>query len=185
MIKRLILAGLAAMTVCLTACQNAAGAESSPAVSEPETETEIKIVSEGETDAKKETEQETEEAAGEGREEIRIDGAEDSTAADGMEEYASLSFFCGDAEWELEFLAQEDMVESGELNFVLFDETVQLGTPQGDVFTDVENQLHIVIQDARTAQYRIIDYRYDEGENAFFGEVLADYGGVNYWGEVR
>ena len=57
MIKRLILAGLAAMTVCLTACQNAAGAESSPAVSEPETETEIKIVSEGETDAKKETEQ--------------------------------------------------------------------------------------------------------------------------------
>ncbi len=202
MIKRLILAGLAAMTVCLTACQNAAGAESSPAVSEPETETEIKIVSEGETDAKKETEQETEEAAGEGREEIRIDGAEDSTAADGMEEYASLSFFCGDAEWKLEFLAQEDMVESGELmlddrchfviravsgeqNFVLFDETVQLGTPQGDVFTDVENQLHIVIQDARTAQYRIIDYRYDEGENVFFGEVLADYGGVNYWGEVR
>ena len=91
-----------------------------------------------------------------------------------MEEYAALSFFCGDAEWELEFLAQEDMVESGELNFVLFDETVQLGTPQGDVFTDVENQLHIVIQDARTAQYRIIDYRYDEGENAFFGEVLAD-----------
>ena len=102
-----------------------------------------------------------------------------------MEEYAALSFFCGDAEWELEFLAQEDMVGSGELNFVLFDETVQLGTSQGDVFTDVENQLHIVIQDARTAQYRIIDYRYDEGENAFFGEVLADYGGVNYWGEVR
>ena len=110
---------------------------------------------------------------------------------DGMEEYAALSFFCGDAEWKLEFLAQEDMVESGELmlddrchfviravsgeqNFVLFDETVQLGNPQGDVFTDVENQLHIVIQDARTAQYRIIDYRYDEGENVFFGEVLAD-----------
>lgn len=202
MIKRFILAILAVITVCLTACQNAAGMESSPGVSETETETEIKIVSEGETEAMEETEQETEEAAGEGREEIRIDMAENSTAADGMEEYASLSFFCGDAEWKLQFLAQEDMVESGELmlddschfviravsgeqEFVLFDETVQLGAPEGDVFTDVENQLHIVIQDARTAQYRIVDYRYDEGENVFFGEILADYSGVNYWGEVR
>lgn len=70
---------------------------------------------------------------------------------EGMTLYAELSFYLGDVEWRLQKFAQSDLVDHGELllddrcrfliravsgdgAYVFFDEAVQLGEPEADVW---------------------------------------------------
>lgn len=118
---------------------------------------------------------------------------------EGMTLYAELSFYLGDVEWRLQKFAQSDLVDHGELllddrcrfliravsgdgAYVFFDEAVQLGEPEADVWTDPEDRLHVVIRDARTARYRITDHIYDKDTEVFNGRVLIGEDGINYWG---
>ena len=113
----------------------------------------------------------------------------DAGDPEGMTLYAELSFYLGDTEWRLQKFAQSDLVDHGELllddrcrfliravsgdgAYVFFDEAVQLGEPEADVWTDPEDRLHVVIRDARTARYRITDHIYDKDTEVFNGRVL-------------
>ena len=130
-----------------------------------------------------------------------VEPAENSQEPEGMTLYTSLPFFCGEDEWELCMYVTEGMVIDGELAlddlcrfqiravsgekvYILFDEQVQLGVPASDVWTDTDNQLHIVIRDVRTARYRITDYIYNQENQQFEGRFVMDYDGINYWGEI-
>ena len=123
----------------------------------------------------------------------------DAGDPEGMTLYAELSFYLGDTEWRLQKFAQSDLVDHGELllddrcrfliravsgdgAYVFFDEAVQLGEPEADVWTDPEDRLHVVIRDARTARYRITDHIYDKDTEVFNGRVLIGEDGINYWG---
>ena len=137
-----------------------------------------------------------------GKEErIIVEPAENSQEPEGMTLYTSLPFFCGENEWELRMYVTEGMVIDGELAlddlccfqiravsgekvYILFDEQVQLGVPASDVWTDTDNQLHIVIRDVRTARYRITDYVYNQENQQFEGRFVMDYDGINYWGGI-
>ena len=134
-------------------------------------------------------------------EKMIVEPAENSQEPEGMTLYTSLPFFCGENEWELRMYVTEGMVIDGELAlddlccfqiravsgekvYILFDEQVQLGVPASDVWTDTDNQLHIVIRDVRTARYRITDYIYNQENQQFEGRFVMDYDGINYWGEI-
>ena len=134
-------------------------------------------------------------------EKMIVEPAENSQEPEGMTLYTSLPFFCGEDEWELRMYVTEGMVIDGELAlddlccfqiravsgekvYILFDEQVQLGVPASDVWTDTDNQLHIVIRDVRTARYRITDYIYNQENQQFEGRFVMDYDGINYWGEI-
>ena len=134
-------------------------------------------------------------------EKMIVEPAENSQEPEGMTLYTSLPFFCGENEWELRMYVTEGMVIDGELAlddlcrfqiravsgekvYILFDEQVQLGVPASDVWTDTDNQLHIVIRDVRTARYRITDYIYNQENQQFEGWFVMDYDGINYWGEI-
>lgn len=143
--------------------------------------------------------------AGSGTGALMTDGSEIRTEKtgtgdpEGMTLYAELSFYLGDTEWRLQKFAQSDLVDHGELllddrcrfliravsgdgAYVFFDEAVQLGEPEADVWTDPEDRLHVVIRDARTARYRITDHIYDKDTEVFNGRVLIGEDGINYWG---
>ena len=141
------------------------------------------------------------ETGGSKEERIIVEPAENSQEPEGMTLYTSLPFFCGEDEWELRMYVTEGMVIDGELAlddlcrfqiravsgekvYILFDEQVQLGVPASDVWTDTDNQLHIVIRDVRTARYRITDYVYNQENQQFEGRFVMDYDGINYWGEI-
>ena len=134
-------------------------------------------------------------------EKMIVEPAENSQEPEGMTLYTSLPFFCGEDEWELCMYVTEGMVIDGELAlddlcrfqiravsgekvYILFDEQVQLGVPASDVWTDTDNQLHIVIRDVRTARCRITDYIYNQENQQFEGRFVMDYDGINYWGEI-
>ena len=134
-------------------------------------------------------------------EKMIVEPAENSQEPEGMTLYTSLPFFCGENEWELRMYVTEGMVIDGELAlddlccfqiravsgekvYILFDEQVQLGVPASDVWTDTDNQLHIVIRDVRTARYQITDYIYNQENQQFEGRFVMDYDGINYWGEI-
>lgn len=119
---------------------------------------------------------------------------------EGMAVYSTCLFQYEGQDWELRAYAPSEAVIDGELAlddrchfhlravspdgvWVLFDDTVQLGVPQADVWVDVENGLHITLRDARAALYRITDYVYDGELRAFREEALIDQEGVNYWGQ--
>ena len=119
---------------------------------------------------------------------------------EGMAVYSTCLFQYEGQDWELRAYAPSEAVIDGELAlddrchfqlravspdgvWVLFDDTVQLGVPQADVWVDVENGLHITLRDARSALYRITDYVYDGERRAFREEALIDQEGVNYWGQ--
>ena len=119
---------------------------------------------------------------------------------EGMAVYSTCLFQYEGQDWELRAYAPSEAVIDGELAlddrchfqlravspdgvWVLFDDTVQLGVPQADVWVDVENGLHITLRDARSALYRITYYVYDGERRAFREEALIDQEGVNYWGQ--
>ena len=119
--------------------------------------------------------------------------------SDGMGVYSSCPFMYKETEWELQTLVQEDMVVNGELtlddrgyfviqvisggdSYVLFDEMVQLGIPEADVWIDEQEKLHIVLRDVRTAQYRVTDFIYDSEMKKFMGSDVLNGLGINYLG---
>lgn len=120
----------------------------------------------------------------------------------GISLYASVPFTYEDADWELQTLVQEDMLVNGELAvddqgyfriqaasgndiYVLFDDMVQLGMPEADVWTDTEGRLHITLRDVRTARYRVTDFVYDEIRKEFSGSCEIDGEGINYLGTTE
>ena len=128
-----------------------------------------------------------------------MEPAENSQEPEGMTLYTSLPFFCGENEWELRMYVTEGMVIDGELAlddlcrfqiravsgekvYILFDEQVQLGVPASDVWTDTDNQLHIVIRDVRTARYKVSDFVFNPEEKKFIGSDVLDGEGINYIG---
>ncbi len=127
-------------------------------------------------------------------------GMREMDEPEGMAVYSACLFQYEGQDWELRAYAPSEAVIDGELAlddrchfqlravspdgvWVLFDDTVQLGVPQADVWVDVENGLHITLRDARSALYRITDYVYDGELRAFREEALIDQEGVNYWGQ--
>lgn len=119
--------------------------------------------------------------------------------SDGMVVYSSCPFMYKETEWELQTLVQEDVVVNGELtlddrgyfviqvisggdSYVLFDEMVQLGIPEADVWIDEQEKLHIVLRDVRTAQYRVTDFIYDSEMKKFMGSDVLNGLGINYLG---
>ncbi len=127
-------------------------------------------------------------------------GMREMDEPEGMAVYSTCLFQYEGQDWELRAYAPSEAVIDGELAlddrchfqlravspdgvWVLFDDTVQLGVPQADVWVDVENGLHITLRDARSALYRITDYVYDGERRAFREEALIDQEGVNYWGQ--
>ena len=120
---------------------------------------------------------------------------------DGMTCYRSCSFLYKEAEWELQVLVQEDMLSDGELalddrghfmiqavsgeeSYVLFDEMVQLGVPEADVWIDAQEKLHIVLRDVRTALYRVTDFIYAPENKEFIGTDLLYADAINYIGST-
>ena len=127
-------------------------------------------------------------------------GMREMDEPEGMAVYSTCLFQYEGQDWELRAYAPSEAVIDGELAlddrchfqlravspdgvWVLFDDTVQLGVPQADVWVDVENGLHITLRDVRSALYRITDYVYDGERRAFREEALIDQEGVNYWGQ--
>lgn len=129
-----------------------------------------------------------------------VKGEENLKVPDGMALFDSLSFYW-EGDWQLCIYVPEEMMDQSGLMlddrcdfliraeqesaaYILFQDTVQLGVPEADVWTDLENQLHIVIRDVRTARYRITDYVYDPIQEGFQGRQVMDGNGINYLGSV-
>ena len=116
--------------------------------------------------------------------------------------YSSCPFMYEEKEWELQAFVQEDMLIKGELamddrcrfaiqvicgqdSYLLFDETVQLGMPEADVWTDEQEKLHIMLRDVRTAKYRVTDFIYHSEKGEFLGSYVVDGEGINYLGTTE
>lgn len=113
--------------------------------------------------------------------------------------YSECLFVYGDSEWKLQTFVPEDMLIDGELamddrvnfliqavcggeSYVLFDEMVQIGVPEADVFIDQQEQLHIILRDVRTAKYRVTDFVYDAENKKFIGKDALNEDAINYIG---
>lgn len=113
--------------------------------------------------------------------------------------YSECPFVYGDSEWKLQTFVPEDMLIDGELamddrvnfliqavcgeeSYVLFDEMVQIGVPEADVFIDQQEQLHIILRDVRTAKYRVTDFVYDAENKKFIGKDVLNEDAINYIG---
>ena len=113
--------------------------------------------------------------------------------------YSECPFVYGDSEWRLQTFVPEDMLIDGELamddrvnfliqavcgeeSYVLFDEMVQIGVPEADVFIDQQEQLHIILRDVRTAKYRVTDFVYDAENKKFIGKDVLNEDAINYIG---
>ena len=113
--------------------------------------------------------------------------------------YSECTFVYGDSEWKLQTFVPEDMLIDGELamddrvnfliqavcgeeSYVLFDEMVQIGVPEADVFIDQQEQLHIILRDVRTAKYRVTDFVYDAENKKFIGKDVLNEDAINYIG---
>ena len=116
--------------------------------------------------------------------------------------YTSYPFSYGEKEWELRKFVQKDMLIDGELamddrchfavsltsgenEYWFFDETVQLGEPQADVWIDADDQLHVVLRDSRTARYQITDFVYNPETDEFVGRNVISEDGINYLGTTE
>lgn len=113
--------------------------------------------------------------------------------------YSECPFVYGDSEWKLQTFVPEEMLIDGELamddrvnfliqavcgeeSYVLFDEMVQIGVPEADVFIDQQEQLHIILRDVRTAKYRVTDFVYDAENKKFIGKDILNEDAINYIG---
>ena len=114
---------------------------------------------------------------------------------EGMEIYSSCSFTYDEKEFVVSTLVPKDMLEQGELmlddqghvliqivcqndSYILFDDTVQLGIPEADVWTDEQDNLHVVLRDIRTAKYQVTDFIYDSENKEWVGSDLINYMGT-------
>ena len=118
---------------------------------------------------------------------------------EGMEIYSSCSFTYDEKEFVVSTLVPKDMLEQGELmlddqghvliqivcqndSYILFDDTVQLGIPEADVWTDEQDNLHVVLRDIQTAKYQVTDFIYDSENKEWVGSDLLHADGINYIG---
>ncbi len=118
---------------------------------------------------------------------------------EGMEIYSSCSFTYDEKEFVVSTLVPKDMLEQGELmlddqghfmvqvvcqndSYILFDDTVQLGMPEADVWTDEQDNLHVVLRDIQTAKYQVTDFIYDSENKEWVGSDLLHADGINYIG---
>lgn len=69
-------------------------------------------------------------------------------------------------------------------SYILFDDTVQLGIPEADVWTDEQDNLHVVLRDIRTAKYQVTDFIYDSENKEWVGSDLLHADGINYMGTI-
>ena len=126
---------------------------------------------------------------------------EENVPPENMTLYSSCSFSFDNEEWQLCLYVQAELVidgslalddrcafliraEKGDGAYTLFEDTVQLGVPAGDVWMDLENRLHIAIRDIRSARYQVTEYVYDGEADAFYGQKVVDQDGVNYIGSI-
>ena len=126
---------------------------------------------------------------------------EENVPPENMTLYSSCPFSFDNEEWQLCLYVQAELVidgslalddrcafliraEKGDGAYTLFEDTVQLGVPAGDVWMDLENRLHIAIRDVRSARYQVTEYVYDGEADAFYGQRVVDQDGVNYIGSV-
>lgn len=110
--------------------------------------------------------------------------------------YRAISFQHEEKSFRLELYTTAETDESGELlsddraafqirlvtgkkQYLFLKESIQLGVPDADVFTDKEELLHIVVRDVRTAQYKITDYVYDAQKKQFTGTDIICCDGIN------
>ena len=68
---------------------------------------------------------------------------------------------------------------TGKKQYIFLKESIQLGVPDADIFTDEKDLLHVVIRDVRTAQYKITDYVYDAQKKQFIGSDIMNHDGIN------
>ena len=110
--------------------------------------------------------------------------------------YDSTCFYFGDEEWFLDIYTSAPYGSDGyyefddqnrfyirarynEDQFVLFDDQVQLGFPEIDVYDDGK-WLHIVMTDIRTASFSITDYSFLMDDYYFTKNELVNATGINY-----
>jgi len=67
--------------------------------------------------------------------------------------------------------------------FILFDEWIQIGYPEIDVYDDGK-RLHIILSDFRTASATITDYSFLPEEYYFEETRLLEETGINYIGQI-
>ena len=132
---------------------------------------------------------------------IKIEGGVLKAAPEGMTLYSSISFQYDETVWGLELYTTADTddrgnaafddnnrflikVLSGNDEYIIFDDHVQLGIPEADIFITQDNQLHIFVKDARTARFLLINYVYDGENKCFLGTKTVDYNGINYYGQI-
>ena len=126
---------------------------------------------------------------------------EENVPPENMTLYSSCPFSFDNEEWQLCLYVQAELVidgslalddrcafliraEKGDGAYTLFEDTVQLGVPAGDVWMDLENRLHIAIRDIRSARYQVTEYVYDGEADAFYGQKVVEQDGVNYSGSI-
>ncbi|MDD3165706.1 MAG: hypothetical protein PHS97_07600 [Oscillospiraceae bacterium] len=88
----------------------------------------------------------------------------------------------GEWMWDDSNLFFVQAIVGGQHYVLLETQNVQLGMPTVSVFYDRADALHIILTDARTAQFRISEFTYSPDAGGFEKAELADYAAVNYWG---
>ena len=69
--------------------------------------------------------------------------------------------------------------------YTIFEEQyVQLGRPEVCAFTAADWVLHIVLTDARTAQYNVYDFVLDAQNHKFLKKTVLENTGVNVFGKI-
>lgn len=118
---------------------------------------------------------------------------------EGMAVYSTCPFVYQDADWEVQTLVQEDMLENGQLmlddrghfciqavsgsdRYVFLDAYIQLGVPEADVWVDTQDTLHVTLRDVRTALYQVTDFSYDAKTRTFTGLPVLEGDGISYLG---
>ncbi len=77
------------------------------------------------------------------------------------------------------------VVEIKDKSYILMEEElVSLGMPHVDVFEDAYGKLHIILNDKRTAVYKVYDHEYNVKNSTFDRFSLLNFEGINYFGGI-
>lgn len=118
----------------------------------------------------------------------------------GMNLYKKMSFRYKGKKWKIQMYAGADIDRNGELElddrcrfliraigegkkYILFDDIVQLGVPSVKVFADMDDVLHVIIEDSSTASFIVYDNMYDFRKKTFSKSSVCSYEGINMIGE--
>ena len=121
------------------------------------------------------------------------------SAPAGLNHYGSHCFYHGMNEWYVDFYTSAVQDSDGEFalddsnrffiricstadQYVIFDEYVQLGIPEVDVFEDASGSLHVVLKDVRSSHYEVTDFAFDNRSYGFNRNTLIEKQAVNYLG---